>query len=103
MEGISLGDEKGRGLIYNCLGKCYVEMANKEPSYLEEAIKSYEKAIEFNKSPDGDGHLKLAQIYRRLKNNFQAIKYYTQALKFLKAFQQYQAFIERGLCYREIK
>lgn len=45
MEGISLADDKGKGMIYNYLGKCYVEMANKEQTYLEEAIKCYEKAI----------------------------------------------------------
>jgi len=41
MEGISLADEKGKSLIYNSLGRCYVEMTEKDSSYLEEAIKSY--------------------------------------------------------------
>lgn len=45
IEGINLADEKGKVQIYNCLGRCKVEMADDDPTYLDEAIKSFERAI----------------------------------------------------------
>lgn len=67
-------------------------MADDDPTYLDEAIKSFERAIQYSKGTDGQAYLKIAQIYRRQKNKVQAIKFYTNSLKFLKPSQHYEAY-----------
>lgn len=82
-------------VFYNSLGKCKMAMAAKEPTALEEAIKCFEKVLEFSGRTDGEAFFNLGLVYRRMKNSpaIKAIKQFTDALKFLKFGDQFQAYI----------
>lgn len=41
-------------------------------------------------------------IYRKQNKKIEAIEMFDQAIKKLKPQDQYQAYIERGICYRDI-
>ena len=68
----------------------------------EEAIKCFEKVLEFSNRTDGEAFFHLGLVYRKMKNSpaIKAIKQFTDALKYLKFSDQFQALIERGICYR---
>ena len=72
----------------------------------EEAIKCFQKVLEFsNNRADGDAFFQLGLVYRKLKNSptIKAIRNFSEAIKYLKGFEQFQPLIERGICYREIE
>lgn len=68
----------------------------------EEAIKCFERVLEFSNRTDGQAFFNLGLVYRKIKNSpaIKAIKQFTDALKYLKFSDQFQALIERGICYR---
>ena len=68
---------------------------------LEEAIKCFEKALEFSGQTDGEAYFNLGMIYRKQKKNTEAMEKFDNAIKHLKPQDQYQAYIERGICYRD--
>ena len=41
-------------------------------------------------------------IFRKSKKNTKAIEYFDDAIKNLKHQDQYNVYIERGICYRDI-
>ena len=68
---------------------------------LEETIKCFEKALEFSTRTDGEAFVNLGIIYRKQKRNTDAMGYFEEAVKNLKHQDQYNAYIERGICYRD--
>ena len=68
---------------------------------LEEAVKCFEKVMELSGQTDGEAYFNLGLIYRKQKKNIEAMEKFDQAIKQLKPQDQYQAYIERGICYRD--
>jgi len=70
-------------------------MALRDPAQLEEAVKCFEKVLEFSNHTDGEGFFNLGLAYRKMKNSPvpKAIKQFTEALKYLKLNDQYQALV----------
>jgi len=58
--------------------------------------------LEFSNRTDGDAYFSLGMIFRKMKKNTKAIEYFDEAIKNLKHQDQYNVFIERGICYRDI-
>lgn len=60
---------------------------------LEEAVRCFEKALEFSNQEDGEAYFNLGKIYRKLKKNDKAINFFDEAVKKLKHQEQYNAYI----------
>lgn len=101
-EAIHHSDEKSKIPFLNSLGKCKIEMSNGEPIQIEEAYRLFEKAIDISNKTDGPSFFNLANANRLLGRIPAAIKEYGSAIKSLKTSEQFEAYVNRGLCYREI-
>ena len=75
-EAISISDDRSKVQFYNSLGKCKVAMGSEDPTYLEEAVKCFERSLEYSNGQDGEGHFNLGSLYQRMKRNTQAIETY---------------------------
>lgn len=69
---------------------------------MEEAYRLFEKAVEISNKTDGPSFYNLANASKLLGKIPAAIKEYGNAIKYLKASEQFDAYVNRGLCYREI-
>lgn len=101
-EAIHLSDEKGKIPYLNSLGKCKIEVSGGELLLLEEACRLFEKAADISNRTDGPSFYNMANANRLLGKIPAAIKEYGNAIKCLKVSEQFDAFVSRGLCYREI-
>ena len=68
-------------------------------------MKCFEKVVELSGGTDGEAHLRLGLLYRRAGTHpaIRSIRHFSDALKLLKHGEQFEALMERGVCYREVQ
>lgn len=72
-------------------------------SEIEEYYRQFERAVEFssNKS-DGTSYLLIGHTNKLMGKMPDAIKNYGNSMKNLKSNELFEAYFNRGLCYRQI-
>jgi tetratricopeptide (TPR) repeat protein len=75
-------------------------MSNGEVILIEEAYRLFEKAIDISNKTDGPSFYNIGNANRLLGKIPAAIKEYGNAIKYLKASEQFDAYVKRGVCYR---